>query len=175
MTPFDVDELERAFRNYWNVGMIREDWSGWCDLFTEDVDYHERVYGSMKGRETVREWIVPLMSKYLEIYGVYGWHQVDPSGRIVFYMENRRDHPSGEGFIDFPGISILHYAGDGKFRQQEDYWAQAIGTKAYAEYEKALKRFDPDHRKKATRLHWGSGPEWTIGPKSYWDHPRERT
>lgn len=169
---FPPEEIEAAFRNYWDVGMIREDWNGWCDLFTEDVDYHERVYGSMKGRETVRAWIVPVMKKYLEIYGVYGWHQVDPSGRVVFYMQNRRDHPSGEGFVDFPGISILHYAGNGLFRQQEDYWAQPLGTKAYTDYEKALAKFDPEHRKKATRLHWGDGPSWTIGPKSYWDHPR---
>jgi hypothetical protein len=29
------------------------------------------------------------------------------------YMQNRRDHPSGTGTIDFPGITILGYAGDG--------------------------------------------------------------
>jgi hypothetical protein len=169
---FDVEELETAFRHYWHVGMIREDWNGWCDLFTEDVDYLERVYGAMKGRETVRAWIVPVMEKYREIYGVYEWHVVDPRGRVTFYMQNRRDHPSGEGYVDFPGISILTYAGNGQWKQQEDYWAQAISTTAYVEYEKALKKFDPEHRNKATRLDWGKGPDWTIGPKSFWDHPR---
>ena len=34
-------------------------------------------------------------------------------GRAVVYMQNRRDHPSGRGVIDFPGITILQYAGDG--------------------------------------------------------------
>lgn len=170
MSTYSIDELETAFRHYWHVGMILEDWDAWCDLFTEDVDYLERVYGSMKGRETVRAWIVPVMAKYREIYGVYEWHQVDPCGRVVFYMQNRRDNPSGEGYVDFPGISILTYAGNGKWRQQEDYWAQSLGMQAYKDYEKALKQFDPDHRNKATRLYWGSGPEWTIGPKSYWDH-----
>lgn len=169
---FDVEELEREFRRYWNTGMIREDWNAWCDLFTEDVVYHERVYGTMQGRETVRKWIVPVMEKYREIYGVYEWHHVDPSGRVTFYMQNRRDHPSGEGYVDFPGISIIHYAGGGLWKVEEDYWAQALGTKAYKDYEAALVTHDPGHREKATRLHWGDGPDWTKGPKSFWDTKR---
>ena len=47
------------------------------DHFTEDVVYHERVYGTMVGRETVRKWIVPVMEKYREIYGVYEWHTIE--------------------------------------------------------------------------------------------------
>ena len=141
-------------------------------LFVPDVHYLDHFWGPLRGHDEVDPWIHAVMKGVPEIYGVYDWHTVDPSGRVVFYMQNRRDHPSAEGYVDFPGISILHYAGNGLFRQQEDYWAQAIGTKAYTDYEKALKQFDPEHRKKATRLHWGDGPAWTIGPKSYWDHPR---
>ena len=44
----------------------------------------------------------PLMEQYGEIYGVYDWHEADPSGRVVFRMVNRRDHPSGKGVLDFP-------------------------------------------------------------------------
>lgn len=168
---FPLEEIEAAFRTYWNTGMIREDWDAWCDLFTEDVLYLERVLGTMQGRETVRKWIVPLMERYREIYGVYEWHHVDPSGRVVFYMQNRRDHPSGNGYIDFPGISIIHYAGGGKWRMEEDYWAEKLAGQAFQDYEAARKEHDREHRKKGTRLHWGEGPEWTKGPKSYWDHP----
>lgn len=169
---FDLAEVESEFRRYWNTGMIREDWNAWCDLFTEDVVYHERVYGTMVGRETVRKWIVPVMEKYREIYGVYEWHHTDPCGRVTFYMQNRRDHPSGDGYVDFPGISIIHYAGNGLWKVEEDYWAQALGTKAYKDYEAALITHDKEHRQKATRLHWGDGPEWTKGPKSFWDTHR---
>ena len=37
-------------------------------------------------------------------------------------MQNRRDHPSGQGTIDFPGITILEYGGDGQFSYQEDIY-----------------------------------------------------
>lgn len=169
---FDLKEIEEAFRHFWQTGMIREDWVAWTELFTEDVVYEERVLGTMRGRAAVREWIIPLMERYREIYGVYEWHHADPSGRLVFYMQNRRDHPSGEGYIDFPGVTILQYAGDGLWSREEDYWAEKLSIECYKTYEKALREFDPNHRLKATRLHWGNGPSWTTGKASYWDHPR---
>lgn len=168
---FDLEEVEAAFRHYWYTGMIREDWNAWADLFTEDVVYDERILGTMRGRETVRQWIVPLMEQYGEIYGIYDWHHVDPSGRVVFRMLNRRDHPSGEGRLDFPGITVLQYAGNNQWSAEEDYWAEKLGVQQYTEYTEALKRHDPDHRNKRTRRDWGDGPEWTKGKRSFWDWP----
>ncbi len=164
---FDIAEVDQAFRTYWQTGIVGENWSAWADLFTEDVVYHERILGSMVGRETVREWIVPLMAKYTNIYGVYEWHMIEPSGRVVFYMQNRRDLPGGS-VVDFPGISILQYAGDGLWSMEEDYWAPKLAEDAYIAYEKAC-RAHPDHRDKRTRNDWGSGPDWTIGAATYFD------
>ena len=176
MAVFEIEEVEEAFRHYWYTGMIREDWNAWADLFTEDVVYLERVLGTMHGRETVRNWIVPLMEQYGEIYGVYNWHMADPSGRVVFHMINRRDNPSGEGVMDFPGITILQYAGSTQWSSEEDYWAEKLSVQQWQEYGKALKKYDPDHRLKRTRKDWGDGPDWTIGKTSFWDWPdRQRT
>ena len=37
---YDLDEVERAFRKYWALGAVGEDWDAWCDsCFTEDVTY----------------------------------------------------------------------------------------------------------------------------------------
>ncbi len=158
MATFDIEEIETAFRRFWDIGMICEDWNAWADLFTEDVVYYERVLGTMHGRETVRSWIVPLMEKYGEIYGVYDWHEVDPSGRVVFRMINRRDHPSGQGHMDFPGVTVLQYAGNDQWSMEEDYWAEKLGVQQFQEYEAALKKHDPDHRNKRTRKKRGQSP-----------------
>ena len=107
MARFNRDEVEEAFRHYWRTGAVGEDWPGWSDLFTEDAVYHERVLGSMKGRESIRRWILPIMDQYCELYTAYEWHMVDETRRVVVYMQNRRDHPSGKGVIDFPAITIL--------------------------------------------------------------------
>ncbi|MFZ1863948.1 MAG: nuclear transport factor 2 family protein [Polyangiales bacterium] len=171
MPAFDLQEVEEAFRRFWQTGMIREDWNAWAALFTEDVVYYERILGTMRGRKAVRAWIVPLMEQYGEIYGVYDWHMAEPSGRVVFRMINRRDHPSGEGFMDFPGVTILQYAGNHQWSSEEDYWPERLGIEQFQAYGKALDEHDPDHRNKRTRKHWGNGPDWTIGRTSYWDWP----
>jgi hypothetical protein len=95
----------------------------------------------------------------------------DPSGRVVFHMINRRDNPSGEGVMDFPGITVLQYAGNNQWSSEEDYWAEKLSIQQWQEYGEALKKHDPDHRNKRTRKDWGSGPDWTIGKRSFWDWP----
>ena len=168
MAKFTRDELEQAFRTYWRTGAVGEDWNAWCDLFTEDASYIEHMYGNMHGREAIRAWIVPIMVKYGEIYTAYEWHIVDPdSGRIVVYLQNRRDHPSGKGTIDFPGVTILEYAGGGKFRLEEDFYSIRGRDVAMQAYTAACAAIDPEHPKKKTRWHWGHGPDWTRGAQTF--------
>ena len=92
------EELEKAFQHYWRTGAVGEDWDAWADLFTEDATYVEHVLGNLKGREEIRAWIKPIMEQFGELYTVYEWHVVDEAtGRVVVYMQNRRDHPNGQG------------------------------------------------------------------------------
>jgi hypothetical protein len=90
----------------------------------------------------------------------------------VFYVQNRRDHPSGKGTCDFPGVSIITYAGNGKWSREEDYWAVKGRETAMKEYEEACAQYDPDHPKKATRSFWGTGPDWIHGGKTYATRPK---
>ncbi|MBW2288510.1 MAG: nuclear transport factor 2 family protein [Deltaproteobacteria bacterium] len=170
MGSFKRDEIEQAFRKYWHAGAVAEDWNGFAEMFTEDAQYVEHVLGSMRGREAIRSWIVPIMEQYCELYTAYEWHTVDEDAdRVIVYMQNRRDHPSGSGTIDFPGITILHYAGGGLFDLEEDFWSVPGGQATTVEYAAACEQHDPEHRQKRTRLHWGDGPEWTRGAKSYFE------
>ncbi len=172
---FDGDELEAAFRLYWQTGAVGEDWDAWADLFTEDAQYVEHVLGNLHGREAIRNWIKPTMEQFCELYTAYEWHTVDPEqGRVIVYMQNRRDHPSGSGVIDFPGITILDYAGKQQWKKEEDYWAVPTAHKATEEYSKARKELDPAHKQKRTRYDWGNGPEWTRGARTFFEHPRRR-
>lgn len=163
------DEVEDAFRRYWQLGAVGEDWDAWVDeCFTEDVLYLEHVLGVKRGREEVRAWIKPVMEEYGEIYTAYEWHQIGDAGRVVVYMQNRRDNPEpGAAPIDFPGITVLQYAGGGRFSLEEDFWPLPEGIEAMKRYARACDQFDPDHKLKRTRDHWGDGPEWTRGARTY--------
>jgi limonene-1,2-epoxide hydrolase len=164
---FPVDEVDAAFRNYWQTGSVSEDWDGFAEMFTDDVDYREHFLGHMHGREEVRAWIKKTMADFSEIYTVYEWHMVEASGRVVVYMQNRRDNPEpGAPPIDFPGITVLQYAGDGRFSLEEDFWAVNDGMRTAKEYAEACARFDPEHAQRRTRRDWGDGPDWARGPVS---------
>ncbi len=175
MGKFSRDELESAFQNYWQTGAVNEDWNGFADNFSEDVVYVEHVLGTMRGREKIRTWILPIMEQFCELYTAYEWHTVDEDAdRVIVYMQNRRDHPSGTGTIDFPGITILGYAGDGKFNYEEDYWSVPGGNASIAEYKAACEQHDPEHKQKRTRNQWGNGPAWTQGAPTWLESKRGR-
>jgi hypothetical protein len=165
---FDHDEVESAFRRYWQLGAVGENWDAWCDTcFTEDVTYIEHVLGHKNGREAVRAWIKPTMEEYGEIYTAYEWHMID-GDRVVVYMQNRRDNPqASQPPIDFPGMTVLEYAGNGMFSREEDFWSLTEGTRTMKQYAALCEQYDPDAPKKRTRLNWGSGPPWTRGAPSY--------
>lgn len=174
MPAFDRDEVEDAFRRYWQAGAAGERWDAWVDeCFTDDVHYVEHVLGhEHRGREAVRAWIKPIMEEYGELYTAYEWHVVDDTGRVVVCMQNRRDNPEpGAPPIDFPGITVLQYAGDGRFSFEEDYWSLPEGTATAMQYAAACAAFDPDHPKRRTRGDWGNGPDWTRGAPTYADRP----
>jgi SnoaL-like domain len=161
---FPVDEVDAAFRNYWHTGAVSEDWDGFAETLTEDVEYREHFLGHMRGREAVRAWIKQIMADFGELYTVYEWHMVESSGRVVVYMQNRRDNPEpGAPSIDFPGITVLQYAGDGQFSLEEDFWAVNDGMRTAKEYATACAQFDPEHAKRRTRRDWGDGPDWARG------------
>jgi len=175
MAPFSRDELEHAFQRYWQTGAVGERWDDWADLFTEDAEYVEHVLGNLTGREAIRNWIKPIMEEYCELYTVYEWHTIDVErGRAIVYMQNRCDHPSGSGVIDFPGITVLDYAGNRLWKREEDYWAVPGAYKATETYAAACQQFDAQHKQQRTRFNWGNGPAWTRGARTYFERQSGR-
>ena len=58
MGEFTRDEIERAYAHYRAVAAeagASGDWDPWADLFTEDAEYFEHLYGTFQGREAIRD------------------------------------------------------------------------------------------------------------------------
>jgi hypothetical protein len=127
----DREEVEAAFRLHWTLGSVDENWAAWPDRLTEDVEYIEHVYGEMSGREAVRTWITGLMAERSDVHAVLDWYVIS-GRRLVLSMTNRYYNPDPAGAaFDFPGLTVLGYAGDGLFGYQEDYWSQRRAKVAY--------------------------------------------
>lgn len=163
------DEVEREYIRYWQLGAVTEDWNTFSDLYTEDAILVSQEQGTvLRGKEAIRAWLLPTMNELIpELYTVYAWHMIK-GNLVVNGMINRRDNPEpGAPPIDFHGVTVQVYAGDGLWSYQEDYYSGVTGGRALELYESQRKAFDPKHREKRTRLCWGDGPDWSIGAASY--------
>jgi hypothetical protein len=132
-------EVVEAFHAIWTTGATNEDWVAWVDHLTPDVEYVERVFGRMRGRDEVRAWITSLMEVRGDVHAVLNWYIV-AGDRVVLDMDNRYYHPDpSQPPIDFGGVSILTYGGDGLFSREEDYWDKPGSTTAWVAWDAACR------------------------------------
>ena len=135
-----MSEVEEAFRQFWTVGSLDENWAAWPDRLTEDVHYVERFFGEMHGREAVRAWITALMAERSDVHAVLDWYIVS-GHRVVLSMQNRYYSPvPGGAPYDFAGLTVLEYGGDGMFRYEEDYWDLAGAKACHAAFSAAVEQ-----------------------------------
>jgi hypothetical protein len=162
---FAPEEIDEAFQHYWRLGGAGERWNEFSDLYTPDAILIDQVIqGVKRGRDEIRAYLDRVMNREMPaLYTVYDWHTIQ--GNCVSNgMINRFDNPEPGGApLDFPGVTIQVYAGDGLWCHQEDYYSWEGMQHVLSEYERLCEQFDPDHPKRRTRLHWPSDPDWAIG------------
>ena len=129
MGRFSRAELEAAFEQFQQTALeagTSGDWAQWADLFTEDATYIEHVYGTLGGREAIRNWICKTMSetpndqmKYFPIE----WYTIDEEkGWVVAQVWNRMVDPGDGSLHQAYNFTLLKYAGNGKWSYEEDIY-----------------------------------------------------
>ena len=177
MPRFSRNEVQSAFELWWQVGNVAEDWTRWANMFVPDVTYQDYFWGPLQGRDELDLWINAVMKGVPEIYTVYEWHIIEDE-KVVFECQNRRDNPGNEGpaYFDFPGMTVLRYAGDGLWQSEFDYWDRTGARRTTKEFLTACERAGiTDPMETMTRRHWPAGPDWTRtdgAPRPSWlDRP----
>jgi len=103
-------------------------WERLADFYTDDAVY---VYAGLaagglveaRGRDAIRKLV---LARDMEDYGgwtfPHEWAVID-GDRIVTKWQNRGPGKRPDGsFYEAPGISVIEYAGDGKFKSQWDLY-----------------------------------------------------
>jgi len=136
MARFKRKEIEKAFDKFQAAalkGGQTKDWEDWANCFTEDATYFEHHYGRFWGRENIFNWITATMNKWpaseMTAFPVT-WYSIDEEkGWVICEVMNRmRDLGDGKIYQE-PNLTILHYAGKGLFRYEEDaYNPQNMGV-----------------------------------------------
>jgi len=158
-------EVEAAFRHYFLTGIAGEDWIAWSQLFTDDATYFDHFYGTFTGPREIQMFLESTMSFAPHVYSALVWYNID-GDQIVYKLLNRADNPEPGGPpIEFPSLQIIHYAGDGKWSSEEDWW-MLREMKAFNEkYAAASEKHDPNHKDKLSRLDWGTWVDWARPPE----------
>jgi hypothetical protein len=178
MSSFPRAEVEEAFKNYFMVGPVMEDWIGWSKLFTDDAVYFDHFYGRFHGPKEIELFLESTMMFGRHCYTSLVWYNID-GNQIVWKGMNTADHPdpTQPPFL-FPSLQIINYAGDGKWSSEEDWWMQSE-MKTYAKgYWKACQATDPHYAEKMSREHWGDvgwarPPAGHIARPSWWGREQE--
>ena len=126
---FSRSELAAAFEKFEatvDAAAQSQDWDAWVQHYTPDVLYIEHAAGTMHGRDEVREWIWRTMGSFPGSHMVAFpslWSVIDEStGRIIMELDNPMKDPGDGSVITATNISIITYAGDGLWLQQEDIY-----------------------------------------------------
>ena len=155
MSELDRAEVEEAFKHYFITGPVDEDWIAWSQLFTDDAVYFDHYYGRFRGPHEIQLFLESTMMFGKQCYTALEWYNIDRD-RIVWKGLNRADHPNPrEPPFEFPSLQILQYAGDGKWRSEEDWWLVPEMTRFAKGYWKACQQLDPDFPDTLSRRHWG--------------------
>lgn len=118
-------EAREAFAHYLEVrGRIQRGEVAWSALadecFTDDVVFVDPAWGRTEGREAVAAFLDQSMAGLDDWTFPEEWTVVD-GDRVVSFFWNRLpgQRPDGRPY-QAPGISVLHYAGAGRFSYELD-------------------------------------------------------
>lgn len=92
-----------------------------------------------------------------QVYSPLIFYVID-GARVAYKVFNRADNPEpGAPPIDFPSYQFIEYAGDGKWRSEEDVWVMAEMKEFARRYSAAAKRHPQTLEQQLRREDWGRG------------------
>jgi hypothetical protein len=109
-----AETLERYLALRESIDRRERPWSDLVEFFTDDVVFVDPAWGRVEGIESVREFLVDSMTGIEEWTFPVDKVFVDGDEVVVKY---RQVLPGGR---EQSGYTMLLYAGDGRFRYEED-------------------------------------------------------
>jgi hypothetical protein len=154
MGRWSREEIEETFDKFQGAalkGGETKDWSDWANCFTEDATYFEHHYGRFWGRETIFNWITKTMNQWpasdMTAFPVK-WYSLDEEkGWVICEIMNRMKELGDGKIYEEPNLTILHYAGNGLFKYEEDAYNphnMGVTIGAWIQAKKALENQQKD-------------------------------
>jgi hypothetical protein len=145
-------ELQRAHDRFIEVAKESGrtgNWGPWADMFTDDATYVEHHYGTFQGRDAIRAWISETMAQWpnseMKEFP-HDWCVCDEErGWWICQIENRFADPGDGEVYQAYNLTVLKYAGDGKFSGEEDAYNPANFAPVVKSWIAAKRKADATH------------------------------
>jgi len=96
-------------------------WDVLADFFTEDATFIDPAWGRVEGRDAIRGFLEESMAGLEGWTFPRDWTAVLDGYRLASGWQNRLPGAREDGSpYQAPGVSVMHYAGDGRFSYEED-------------------------------------------------------
>jgi len=125
MRDFAADEIRSAYdrlvatRERVEAGELG--WDALAAFFTEDATFIDPAWGRVEGIDAIRRFLAASMAGLEGWTFPREWTAVLGEGRLVSGWQNRLPGRRADGsFYQSLGVSVMVYAGDGKFCYEED-------------------------------------------------------
>lgn len=124
MADFPVEEVRGTYmryverRNQVEAGKVG--WKALAEFFTDDATFIDPAWGRVTGIERIERFLEDSMAGLEDWSFPHQWVMVD-GNRIVARWMNRLPGRRADGtYYEAPGLSVIEYAGGGKFSHEED-------------------------------------------------------
>lgn len=123
------EEIEAAIERYLAIRRAacagERPWSDLAEVFTDDVVFVDPVWGRHEGRDDVVRFLRDSMAGLEDWDFPHLWQMVD-GDRVVLGFANRLPgRRSDGGYWDVESVSVLDYAGDGRFSREADFFSES--------------------------------------------------
>ena len=118
------EEIEAAIARYLEIRAAAEEgrggWDALDEMFTDDGTFIDPAWGRVTGIENLREFWRESMQGLDDWRFPHLGHLID-GDQVVLKWTNRLPGAREDGsHYEAPGVSLMTYAGDGKFSYEED-------------------------------------------------------
>ena len=119
------EEIEAAVARYLEVRerMDRGEggWTEMASLFTDDATYIDPAWGRVDGIEAITDFLQRSMAGLEDWVFPVEWVAIDGDRVVVKWIQRLPGQRPDGSHYDNSGVSLLTYAGDGRFSRSEDH------------------------------------------------------
>ena len=121
-TEFSIGEMGCAWEEFLRLGARGRDWPAWAALFTDDATYVEHCIGRFHGAAGVLAFILEAMKPVAPMTFSLDWAILQPP-YVAFDIWNHLPDPGDGQRYSFSNLTLLEYAGNGRWKLEEDFYA----------------------------------------------------